>query len=129
MLYDALQTLYDALQCSLTVSTMLYNALQYSAMRSTMLYNALQRSNPNHQLVVENSITSGSLPETFREPSGNLSETFHSSSGDRLETFGNITGAVTAVRFYFRDASGTSSRFPSGSFRDPSGNAHFEAMI
>ena len=82
-------------------------------------------------MVVANAITSRNLPGTltFWERSGNPSETLHGSSGDRLETFGNIPGAVTAVRFYFRDASGTSSGFPSGSFRDPSGNAHFKAII
>ena len=87
--------------------------------RSTTLYNALQRSTtlqnvPNHQLVVANAITSGNLLGTFQEPSGNPSETLHGSSGDRLETFGNIPGTVAAIRFYFRDASGTSSGFPSG---------------
>ena len=113
-LYDALQTFYDALE-------ILHDAL----------YNALQRSKhaPKHQLVVANAITSGNLAGNFQEPSGNLSETFHSSSGDRLDIFRNIPGAITAVRFYFRVASGTSSGFPSGSFRDPSGNVHFEAMI
>ena len=134
MLYDALQTLlwcsmntlwcstrlykhsmmlYDALQCSLTVSTMLYNALQYSKMIQNIKWSWLTRS----------------LPGTFRESSGNLSETFHGSSGDRLEIFRIIPGAVTAVRFYFWVASGTSSGFPSRSCWDPSGNAHSKAII
>ena len=97
-----------------------YNALQCS----TILQNA-----PKHQMVVANAITSGNLPGTVREHSGTPLETLHGSSADHLETFGNIPGAVTAIRFYLRDASGTSSGFPSGSFQDPSGNAHFEAMI
>ena len=80
MLYNAQETLYDALQCC----TMLYKALQtlYNALWcSTVLfngfYNALQCSTilqnaPKHQMVLANAITSGNLPGTFREPSGNL---------------------------------------------------------
>ena len=80
-------------------------------------------------MAVANAITSGNLPENFQEPSGNLSETFHGFSRYLLDTVETLQGVVTAVRFYFRVASGTSSGFPSGSFWDPSGNANFEAMI
>ena len=92
--------------------------------RSTTLYNATKCS--------ETSVGRGKR-DHFREPSGNLPGTFQESLGNLpwiffLETVGNLQGVVTAVRFYFRVASRTSG-FPSGSFRDPSGNAHFEAMI
>ena len=67
--------------------------------RSTTLYNATKCSRVRGKR------------DHFQEPSGNLSETFHGSSRYLLETVGNLQGVVTAVRFYFRVASGTSSGF------------------
>ena len=143
MLYNALQILKEALERITHQSTPLYNTLQLSTalcnctttlynnlvstMTRTTLYNALNCS--------KSSIGRGKR-DHFREPSGNLpgifrnlSGAFHGSSRYLLETVENLQGVVTAVRFYFRVASGTSSGFPSGSFQDPCGNVHFEAMI